>query len=243
MEKILTGQGLDYVIDHETVLITSDQLERAMHSFVYPVGDLIDAATEVSGADADTAFENLMHTIRTTIAPGSWDESGGAASLTPFTPSRVLICSQTEPTQAQVETLLVQLRAAYRAIPAAASATPPQPIAVLKSYELAAESANTRPAGDPSPGEQYAALIRNVIEPKSWTDGTASVSVVPGAVVVRATPAVQARVRRVLEHVGALKVAEKKDSAGAPSTGISGQTPAVSPVPTGSALAAAERPK
>jgi hypothetical protein len=133
----------------------------------------------------------------------------------PFTPARVLVCDQTFAIQPTIETLLADLRAAYKTARAASPEKgPAKPVAILKSYQLIAPARKSRTTSGPEPAEQYAALVRTTIEPKIWTDGSASISVIPAGLVVRATPAVQARVGRLLEHVGAWIRPVQKSAAG-----------------------------
>ena len=62
------------------------------------------------GGAAIADFDTLIELIRTTIAPDSWDEFGGAGAIEPFPINLSLVISQTQEVHEQIADLLDQLR-------------------------------------------------------------------------------------------------------------------------------------
>ena len=65
------------------------------------------------------------------------------------------------------------------------------------------------------PAEDFVAVVHDLIEPKSWT-GEAYLHGVPGAIVVKQTPAIHKRIERLLIELGAIPDPKKNGTSGTP---------------------------
>jgi hypothetical protein len=87
------GDALGFAIDHGVVVVApQERIERMVITRAYPLASL---------ADDGPAVEGL---VRDTVAPNSWRESGGPASVRFF--NGQLFVTATEPNHRQVERLL-----------------------------------------------------------------------------------------------------------------------------------------
>ena len=84
-------------------------------SVVYSVADIIapiprdgDKAAPAEPTDAD--YQPLLKLIRETVAPLSWDEVNGPASMRPYFDTRSLVVRQTQAAHNEIADLLSQLR-------------------------------------------------------------------------------------------------------------------------------------
>lgn len=105
LRLLLRNKGLAFIILDEVLLITTP--ERAATELLtrtYPVGDLIE----------DEDYDALIETITTTVKPQSWDEVGGAGSVSEVPISKCLVISQTRELHDEVLELLRALRAARK---------------------------------------------------------------------------------------------------------------------------------
>jgi hypothetical protein len=114
LDLLLEDFELAYAIQHGVLRITSkDKADTFLTTRVYPVADLIEPDRERRrqvGSHSDTLIELIQDTVR----PESWQSQGGAGSIKQFrAPSGdLLVISNTRFVQAQVVTLLADLRAA-----------------------------------------------------------------------------------------------------------------------------------
>jgi hypothetical protein len=113
------AEGLTYIIDHEVLLITTqEEAEKRLETRVYRVDDLvIDDQTDASwGYDAD--FDQLIDVIVATVDHESWMENRtGEGEIQPFSPG-MLVVTQTRRTHSRVEALLELLRETKQAVAA-----------------------------------------------------------------------------------------------------------------------------
>jgi hypothetical protein len=86
-----------------------------LQSRVYSVADIIapipgsdDKAAVAEPTEAD--YQPLIKLIQETVAPLSWDEVNGPASMRPYFDSRSLVVRQTQAAHDEIATLLSQLR-------------------------------------------------------------------------------------------------------------------------------------
>jgi hypothetical protein len=80
---MLERQGLTWLVKDEVLLITTpDRAGRMPLTEVYGVSDLV-AAVDAQGR-AFNDFDALIRTITRTIAPKTWDSTGGRAAIVPF---------------------------------------------------------------------------------------------------------------------------------------------------------------
>jgi hypothetical protein len=121
LRLMLGALDLTYIIKDEVLLITTpDKASNELVTKIYPVGDLV---TPRSGALGGKDFKPLIEAIRSTLAPTTWDEVGGPASIVPLAQARSLIISHTDEVHDQVAHLLSGLRQARDAQPAAPRVT------------------------------------------------------------------------------------------------------------------------
>ncbi len=196
--------GLTYDFHYETLWVTTREVDDTqLTTRAYPVRDLI-TYTDDAGSYLDA--EPLMELIKSTVAPTTWDDAGGAGSLDAMVGGcDVLLCSQTSSIQQEIEATLTAMRKAI------ASQEPPaqeklDPNPVLKVYRLTGGLSNggtqmTSREGRPSE-KQLAQLIRDLIEPQTWDKKQGLfIGTVKGALAVRNTPRVQLQVASLLKKL------------------------------------------
>ncbi len=132
LELMLSDWELTYVVQHEVLLITTEEEaagQRYMTTKLYPVADLLaryhPQPGERGGGPAD--FDSILEVIKSTIAPTSWDEVGGPGSIRSgtFNNLETLIVLQTYHVHRKIAALLRELRsAAGRIEPTASSKRP-----------------------------------------------------------------------------------------------------------------------
>jgi hypothetical protein len=111
LNLMLQRLDLAWVIRDEVLLITTpEQAATFLEIKVYLVGDLV---RQEGQPRAD--FSSLTNVITATIAPSTWNQSGGVGSLVSFAPADALVCSQTEQVHQQITDLLEKLRKAREA--------------------------------------------------------------------------------------------------------------------------------
>jgi hypothetical protein len=115
LEILLRELDLDFTIHNHVILVsTPEHLESPdmMDMRIYPVRDLV--TQRVSGGKDDryyaADYDALIDVITTTIAPESWSDVGGPASIREFDNSAALVVSQTRRVHRQIEQLLATLR-------------------------------------------------------------------------------------------------------------------------------------
>jgi hypothetical protein len=215
LRLMLQEHELDYIIDHDVLLITSDTKakEHVVTDF-YPVGDLIGDTSGKTKKEIDDAYENLTGAIKTTIAPTTWTDSGGTGSVTAFPPCKGIVCSQTEGIHDELAALLTKLRAGRTKDSASSQPSQPAVAVATKIYQLAPDHADA--AAD------YVNVIRNLIEPKTWTGRDVYLGKVPGAIIARCSPATHERIELLLDELQALPrppLGPTKSGGGAPVVG------------------------
>lgn len=105
---------IDYVIDHETVIVTSvEDAASRMVTRVYRVNDLAvmrKVDYPYPGATAWADFDPLVDVITSCIAPRSWRENGtGDGDINTLKPGMYVIL-QTKRVHSQIEQLLADIR-------------------------------------------------------------------------------------------------------------------------------------
>ena len=107
LNHLLAQLNLTWVVDEKLVTITSrDRAEETLHVNIYPVWDLVKSPFSDKAEDADV--DTLIESITTTIAPHSWDDVGGPASISSL--KGMLTVSQTRQLHEEVAQLLESLR-------------------------------------------------------------------------------------------------------------------------------------
>jgi len=122
LNHMLRNLELTWTIRDEALVITTpDDAETNLIVRVYPVGDLVEPvrkpAEKTEGAKEKKNYyrvndnsDPLIDTIVGAIAPETWDEAGGSASISYF--RGTLVVNQTYQMHAQLEQFFVNLRKA-----------------------------------------------------------------------------------------------------------------------------------
>ncbi len=111
LEVALRPLGLTYIVDDEVLLITTaEAAEVRVHARTYPVRDLISELEGASGANVDAG--SLMETMKSCVAPTSWDDAGGNGSMQVH--KGVLVVNQTWHVHQLIAEFLANLREARR---------------------------------------------------------------------------------------------------------------------------------
>jgi RNA polymerase sigma factor (sigma-70 family) len=111
LNLILRELDLTWVIRHEVLLITTpEEAEMMLVAKVYDVGDLVTCQDKSGELWAD--YDSLIEVITKTIDPASWEDVGGAGSVTaaPFRGAEMLVIAQTSKIHQEIDQLLEQLR-------------------------------------------------------------------------------------------------------------------------------------
>ena len=195
-----------------------------MHSVrVYPVGDLIGGEVDQHGIDDD--YAQLLDSITHNVQPDSWaaldrakPSSAAGNAYAAYLPSgRAIVFDQTSSAHEEIAATLAKLRAAVATQPVATKplaagakqeANPQEPAKRFLSMRIYKLNPDL-------PAEDFVAVVRDLIEPKSWS-GDAYLHGVPGAIVVRQTPAIHKRIERLLIELGAIPDPKKSGDSGKP---------------------------
>lgn len=116
LKLLLLELGLTYVTEDGFLLITSQsEAENKLQFRIYPVKDLIATDSEFRsplrpGGKNGSDFDDLTEVISCVLAPTTWDEVGGPATLSEHPNSEALSVSQTEEVHEEIAELLEALR-------------------------------------------------------------------------------------------------------------------------------------
>lgn len=114
LRRLLVEQGLTYVIENETLLITTTTAaETRTPTRFYQVHDLVLFPTERTLANP--GLDPLLDLVTSTIEPETWREAGGTqGDLQAFVGPGIIgiVVTQTAEVHEQIEALLTMLRAA-----------------------------------------------------------------------------------------------------------------------------------
>ncbi len=213
LHQLLSQAGLAYVVDGELLIITtSESAATTRELVVYPVADLL---AEESGGDTDEPpyFDRLIDMLCSTVAPQTWDSDGGVGIVSPMPSAKALVVAQTGEVHAKIAKLLADLRTRPPGPKPAPEQLPPANSPVVRVYTLAPPAKGEDAAASQSQrADRYVAVVRDLIEPKSWTDGSGYIAAVPGQIVVRQAPGVQKRVEKLLQDMGAMAGSNTRNS-------------------------------
>jgi hypothetical protein len=107
---LLDPLDLSWTIRNDVLLITTEQAaEEILDTRIYDVRDLVSDGVM---PDTESDYESLMEVLNTTIAPTSWDEVGGPATMQEFDSNGIhaLIVLQTNQGHEGIAALLADLR-------------------------------------------------------------------------------------------------------------------------------------
>ncbi len=121
LRLILGELDLTYVVRDEVLKITTpEEAENELDTRLYDVADLAyEGKPPVLERESKSRFTMVLDMISSTIAPDTWGEVGGAGSMTPYDPWRMVAISQTDEVHAQIEALLATIRRGRKATPKA----------------------------------------------------------------------------------------------------------------------------
>lgn len=106
LRRMLRSVDLAYTIRDEVVQITSvETCEQSLQTRIYPIYDLLENSADGSGVDELRAALMVVH-------PESWDEVGGPGAIALWTYPPALVVSQTTQVHQELETVIIELRAA-----------------------------------------------------------------------------------------------------------------------------------
>jgi len=215
---------LAYTVADETLVITTQDAVADLRSVrVYPVGDLMGGEVDQHGIDDD--YAQLLDSITHNVQPDSWaaldrakpSNATGSAYAAYLPSGRAIVFDQTSGAHEEIAATLTKLRAAVAtqsvatkplavgAKPEANQPEPAKPFLSMRIYKLNPDL----------PAEDFVAVVHDLIEPKSWT-GDAYLHGVPGAIVVKQTPAIHKRIERLLIELGAIPDPKKSGASGTP---------------------------
>lgn len=198
------AEELTYIIDHEVLLITTqEQAEKQLETRVYRVDDLVvdDRANASWGYDAD--FDQLISVIVATVDHESWLENGtGEGEIQPFAPG-MLVVTQTRRTHSRVAALLDLLRETKQAIAADSAGRPadasrrPVTRAITLEDEVIASCAEAR--------RTIQTVLQNSVDWSLEVEGAKAdelfLKVLPNRILVRHAPQVVLQVERMAKVV------------------------------------------
>ena len=194
----LENIGLTYIVDHDVLLITTEEVAKATISTrVYDIHDFLAAESNLDGlGESDSA---IVRAISTCVAPETWSADGGTGSICLVPAAQSIVVTQTGDVHERITLLLADLRAR---LPTRGTAAQSESRPLTRIYRLVPPASG----GDvtSADADRYVATIRRLVEPKSWAEESNYLGAMPGAIAVRNTPAVQARVMRLLEELGAI---------------------------------------
>lgn len=105
LRLLLGSVDMTFDVRDEVLQITTKEVARDwLITRTYPIGDLLE------GKD----YDNLIEAITNSVDSKSWDEYGGAGSISEVAGSKSLVISQTRDVHDKVLTLLRSLRAARK---------------------------------------------------------------------------------------------------------------------------------
>jgi len=111
LKHLLSGLDLESITTDSALTFTTPEKANAEPStIVYDVRDLVMSRPGAAFNEEDADYESLIDLVTTTLAPTTWDQSGGAGSLKEL--RGTLAISQKESVHDQIQSLFTALRAA-----------------------------------------------------------------------------------------------------------------------------------
>jgi hypothetical protein len=200
LDQLMAQAKLNYVIQDETLVITTQEAAAQDRTIrVYPVGDLVGADVERVNVDDD--YAQLLDIITHNVDPESWAtltrSKTGDAYAAYLVLGRAIVCDQTREAHDSIAATLDDLRSTIGKRPAAnektAAGESHKRSLPMKVYKLNTDL----------PAEDFVAVVRELVDPASW-NGEAYIHGVPGAIVVKQTPAIHRRIEQMLIALGAI---------------------------------------
>ncbi len=213
LELMLKNYNLTYVIEDEVLIITTpDAAEKDLKTCVYDVGTMV--------GNRGVHLDALVDAIQACVASETWAANkGGQSEIRAIGPD-LLVISQTAAVHDEVRGLLAAIRKSLnkdeeRSASASNAAKAPNHEVLTRWYRLQLNPTNDVNAMR----SQVRELITKSLPDETWsgrlTDGQGvALTVFQDRVILRQTPAVQEKVKRLLEDSGVATSAQV--TAGAP---------------------------
>jgi hypothetical protein len=212
IKQLFDLSGLTWIYKNEVPLITTkDDADTELMIGVYPIADLAGphSQTELEKKlefPVSTADE-LIDLITGTVETASWSELGGPGQVEAFDAEYpVLVFAQTTKVHGAIGVLLEDLRRTRRAQAEELAKHATQPVQpppmVIQTYALRPGDQNV-PAVPP---KEIALLIKALTGPKIWEQEEAFIQGFTGKLIVKHTPGVQRKVRKILQEIEVLSV-------------------------------------
>lgn len=214
---MLDGIDLDFSIRDDVVIIS---LEGEVNDLVrvYAVGDLVNAPGVLNSPAAQRVrrpdFDAMIEMITSSIDPDSWDDNGGAGSISErigaTAQNDAIVVTNSWRVHRKIERLLADLRAVRIDPP---KAPPASPEIVVRVYRIDSpeERAKYKGATTPREPDDIGRLVEETIDPGRWKPG--QLRVFKNAIIVRQTSDVQDRVLAFLLEMGYLRAPSQLPSA------------------------------
>jgi hypothetical protein len=193
LRLMLQAHELNFIIEYETLLITSDaKAKEHVVTRLYSIGDLVSDPSPDLSTDV-ASYDKLIDAITSTIVPTSWDSVGGTGSLQPFPLTRVLVCSQTQGVHEEIAKLMKMIRAQRTARPAEESAQlKTKGGDITRLYHLATAESDAV--------TEYLEVTKRLVEPNKY----AYLGKVPGGIVAHCPAATHEQIKEILMKLEAL---------------------------------------
>lgn len=167
MRGVLRDLDLTLVVWNEAILITTpEKANSQLETWIYPVFDLgtDDSPDGLIELDPSrTSLSDLRNSLVDLIAPQTWEEYGGPASISYYSPAGALIVCHTAEVHEEIGDLLTKLRAA---LPAA----PRDRAEIADAWITRVHRLPFRPAAWTEQDQARIAAHLRTIEPSSWSN-------------------------------------------------------------------------
>jgi hypothetical protein len=213
LDRLLGGINLAYTVRDEVLLITtSEHAPFPIPTHVYPLDDLYRGSFD----DEQEAFdERIVELVTSTIHPTTWDAVGGYGNIVYAESWNMLVISNTREVQQKIADLFAKLRELRTTQDRSALLRDDLETRVYLLGEPRVASKPAKPAeskaedkadakddaASPIDGQELATAIRELIEPKSWSEDGVDLRVLGDRIVVRNRRTVQAKVRLFLREL------------------------------------------
>jgi hypothetical protein len=202
LAELLGDVELKWDVLGEALVITTKNEERVV-TWVYPVADL---ANDAAAIDDDDLREYLPMLIQSTVAPTTWPGQTGPGPLDLAAHSRLLLVEQSADVHRQIGQLLGKLRAVQVQANERRTAergngdkSDDDPIE-LQTYSASTIDATTGKVRAIHPAE-IVPVVRDLVEPKRWSEPGVSISALGDRIVVRHRRSVQRQVRELMQTI------------------------------------------
>jgi hypothetical protein len=227
LRLLLNDMDLTYSVHHETVEITTkDRASTRLITVLYPIEDLKALPPAESFNENKTSRRTLverdprdgrqiyrartplnsaiMDLVQNIIAPSTWNDVGGPGNIQEFAPLNVLVVSQTEEVQEQIEALLTKLRAdlAERAKnPPTLSNAKPEPL-MMVGYAI------TVLPGEKLDNAKIVSLIKEEVASEGWDKDSVRLEFVGNRLIAKNTAKICSELYNFLVRLGYIDAAK-----------------------------------